>query len=208
MDTAEITEMFARYGFGLTAEQLGRFERLTAFMLDYNTKVNLTRITDRRDIYIKHYLDSLLLLSAVELPRGASVIDVGSGAGFPALPLAIMREDLAVTALDATKKKCDYIRLAGEHIGVNVTVVWGRAEEVTTRYDYAVARAVAPLPKLYRWCRGLAPVFVALKGYGDTFAAEYAGYAAEFGTAAVSTREFVLPGGGGRNVVVVGRTGV
>jgi len=190
-------------GYDLTDEQFRKFELLTDFMLEYNEKVNLTRITDREEIYVKHYLDSLLMLKSCNVPRGTSVIDVGSGAGIPGLPLCIVRPDLRVTMLDSTKKKCGYITAAAAFIGVKCGVIWGRAEEVTEKYGIAVARAVAPLPKLYKWLQPLAPVCIAMKGGGEVFAKEYGEAKPIFKGKNVTVKTFTLPGEQERNIVVI-----
>ena len=94
IDTARFSAAAAAEGFELTARQLEQFDQYAQFLVEYNEKVNLTAITDPEGIEVKHFLDSLMLLKAVELPEGASVIDVGTGAGFPSVPAKIVRDDL------------------------------------------------------------------------------------------------------------------
>ena len=92
IDTARFSAAAAAEGFELTARQLEQFDQYAQFLVEYNEKVNLTAITDPEGIEVKHFLDSLMLLKAVELPEGASVIDVGTGAGFPSVPAKIVRD--------------------------------------------------------------------------------------------------------------------
>ena len=95
IDRVRFEALAAAEGFALTEQQLEQFDQYAEFLVEYNEKVNLTAITDPEGIEIKHFLDSLLLLKAVKLGEGASVIDVGTGAGFPSVPAKIVREDLA-----------------------------------------------------------------------------------------------------------------
>jgi len=135
----------------------GQFYRLTERMLEVNEHMNLTAITDTDGVILKHYADSLT--ASKYIPTGASVIDVGCGAGFPSLPLAIARPDLHVTALDSTAKRIDYIRETAEILGLsNITCIVSRAEELSQdpahreRYDISCARAVARLNVLCEFC--------------------------------------------------------
>ena len=137
-------------GVPISPHQLAQFERYAADLVAWNRRSNLTTITDPLDIVRKHFLDSLSVLSVCEPEPGARVIDVGSGAGFPGLPLRIARPDLRVTLLEATRKKCDFLRHVVTVLALdNVHVVNGRAEDAARaaahreRYDIAVARAVA-----------------------------------------------------------------
>ncbi|HEX4841252.1 MAG TPA: 16S rRNA (guanine(527)-N(7))-methyltransferase RsmG [bacterium] len=119
----------------------------------WNRKAHLTSITEPAKAARVHVVDSLLCLRA-ELPTGAVLLDVGSGAGFPGIPLKIARPDLAVTLLEAASRKAAFLELATAEMGVVLTVVEARAEQAAhdptwrERFDVAVARAVAPLPAL------------------------------------------------------------
>lgn len=141
----------------VTDEKVEKLFELTAIMLEVNKVMNLTAITDEDAIIVKHYVDSLTVSKYI--PDGASVIDVGCGAGFPCLPLAIFREDLKITALDATAKRIKYIADTAQRLGIeNITTIAARAEDLAKqsdyreRYDVATARAVATLPILSELC--------------------------------------------------------
>ncbi|MBQ2766361.1 MAG: 16S rRNA (guanine(527)-N(7))-methyltransferase RsmG [Clostridia bacterium] len=145
--------------------------RLTARMLEVNEYMNLTAITDIDGIIMKHYVDSLA--AASYLPEGAKLIDIGCGAGFPSLPLAIARPDLNITALDSTAKRINYIRETAKMLGItNITCVAARAEEYVSEsgqregYDIACARAVARLNVLCELCLPYVKIggkFIAMK---------------------------------------------
>ena len=120
--------------------------------------MNLTAITEPRDVVIKHFADSLTVLTAVELKRGARVIDVGTGAGFPGIPLRIAREDLQMTLLDSQQKRLDFLQEVCKKIRITADAVHARAEEAgrekayRMKFDLAVSRAVAPLNVLCEYC--------------------------------------------------------
>lgn len=152
-----------------TGEQL---YALTVRMLTVNETFNLTAIKDVGRVILLHYVDSLL--AARHFPVGAQVIDVGCGAGFPSLPLAICRRDLHITAMDATAKRVAYVAETAELLSLsNLSTLTGRAEELgkdsalRERFDVATARAVAALPVLSELCIPFVRhggLFLALKG--------------------------------------------
>ena len=148
-----------------------RFFALTERLLRVNAVMNLTAITDPHEIILKHYADSLR--AAKYLPHGAKVADVGCGAGFPTLPLAAARPDLAITAIDSTDKRIVFVRETAAALGLtNVTAVTVRAEdagagELRGTFDYVTARAVARLNMLCEFCIPLLRVggeFLPMKG--------------------------------------------
>ena len=146
--------------------QMRKLYELTLIMLEVNKQMNLTAVTDYSQIILKHYLDSLSVSKYI--PQNATIIDVGCGAGFPSLPLAICRDDLQITALDSTAKRIAYVRNTANELGVdNLTAVAARAEdfakknEYREKFDLCIARAVADLPVLCELCLP----FVKLGGY-------------------------------------------
>lgn len=155
----------------LTDEKARKLFDLTKIMLEVNKSMNLTAITDEDAIIVKHYADSLTV--ARYIPQNATVIDVGCGAGFPCLPLAIFREDLKITALDSTAKRIKYIDDTAKKLGIsNIITIAARAEELGKEngyresFDVATARAVAALPILSELCLPFVKVggiFVSMK---------------------------------------------
>ncbi|MBQ5841243.1 MAG: 16S rRNA (guanine(527)-N(7))-methyltransferase RsmG [Clostridia bacterium] len=151
------------------------FERLdiyAALLVEWNEKMNLTAITDPMGVAIKHFADSLT--AAPLLPaREFSLIDVGTGAGFPGVPLALLREDCRLTLLDSLQKRLTFLDTLCRELDLPVKLVHARAEEggrqaaMREKYDVAVARAVAALPTLCEYCLPFVKVggrFLALKG--------------------------------------------
>ncbi len=148
----------------LSTEQLERLEGLTGLLLDWNHRMNLTGITDPAEIAVKHYLDSLSLLRVVSRFDGMRLIDVGTGAGFPGLVLAIVFPRLQVTLMDSTGKKLRFIEHVGDALGLsNIHTLHARAEDAGRHksshreaYDIVTARAVAPMPALMEYTLPLA----------------------------------------------------
>lgn len=156
-------EICSKYGFdlGLSELQLEKFYIITENLLSENEKFNLTAIDTPEGVILKHLCDSACVAKHIpSLPEGAKLLDVGSGAGFPALPLAIMRPDLRVTALDATEKKVRFIEQTAKAAKIdNILCVSGRAEELAApksemreAFDYVIARSVAELRILNELC--------------------------------------------------------
>ena len=176
---AMCVESFEKNGLSAyaTPEYLEKFHALTEFMLETNKKMNLTALRDERSVVARHITDCLLAAKHLpqSFPQGrGKLLDVGSGGGMPALPFAIIRPDITVTALDATAKKTAYILSAAEHLGLsNVSILTGRAEELGTdkqyreTFDVVCARAVAELRILMEWCVPFIKnggMFLSLKG--------------------------------------------
>lgn len=137
---------------------LAAFDSYRQDLLDWNTRINLTAITDPEDVLLKHFLDSLSLLKAYANSE-ARLLDIGSGAGFPGLPLKIVRPQWHVALLEATGKKTLFLRHMVETLQLrNVEIIYGRAEELAHKLEYratfdiVTARAVSALPTLLEYC--------------------------------------------------------
>ena len=174
-----LTKTFSDNGLGslLTKERCEKFYRLTVRMLEENEKYNLTAITEPEKIILNHYADCAVL--AKRLKKNAKVVDVGCGAGFPTLPVAILRDDLTILALDSTAKRINYVNETAEMLGLkNVTATVMRAEDggkdpaYRESFDYATARAVAEMRILSELCLPYVKVggeFIAMKGKNAEF---------------------------------------
>lgn len=142
----------------VTPEQAAQFAAYADELTEWNKVMNLTAITDPDEMIVKHFLDSLLLFRACSLPENASLIDVGTGAGFPGLPAKIYRPDLRVTLLDSLHKRLNFLEAVCGKTGVEAKRVHARAEDagrepaLRESYDAACARAVAALPVLCEYC--------------------------------------------------------
>ncbi len=151
-----LTENEALFDAPFSQETLEKLTILCDFLVETNAFLNLTAITDAREIAVKHIADSLSL--SRYFPKNACVLDVGCGAGFPSLPLAITRPDLCITALDSTAKKLNFVAQCAQKCDAsNLKTLCGRAEELAqtnlrASFDAVTARAVASMPVLAELC--------------------------------------------------------
>ena len=147
-----------KLGIYLNPEQLDKFERYYHELIDWNKKINLTRITNYEEVQAKHFLDSLTVTLAIKLDdggRGLRVIDVGTGAGLPGIPLKIVFPNIHLTLLEATSKKAKFLKHFVGRLGLDkVEIAIGRAEEIAhdsqyrEKFDVVLSRAVVSLPAL------------------------------------------------------------
>ena len=153
--------------------QISRLDRYTGLLTEKNKVMNLTSIEGPDESAVKHLADSISVMAAADFKPGAKVIDVGTGAGFPGVPLLIMNPEINLTLLDSTGKKLAFISEALEELGIKAETLHRRAEEAgkdserREKYDYAVSRAVASLNVLCEYCLPLIKTggsFIAMKG--------------------------------------------
>lgn len=178
-----LKDIFNEYGIKYTDGQLKQLSKFYEMVVETNEKFNLTAITEENDFAIKHILDSVLPMAL--LPQNASVIDVGAGAGFPSIPLKILRPDLKVTMLDSLNKRVNFLNEVIATLNLkNITAVHSRAEDYALKnrevFDIAIARAVASLVTLSEYCLPFVKVggnFIALKGSSLTEELKEATYA-------------------------------
>lgn len=163
-----------KLNINLTSDMLNKFELYYSKLVEVNSYMNLTAITDHEEVYVKHFLDSLYILKAIEKEDSYSILDVGSGAGFPSIPLAIVDSKANVTIIDALNKRINFLNDLVKYIGIdNVKAFHERAEDYAKEkresFDYVTARAVARLNVLAELCLPLTKVggyFIAMKGQG------------------------------------------
>ena len=190
---------------------LDRFDIYAERLVAWNQRMNLTSITEPDEIVVKHFADSLAILKYVNIPAGASVIDVGTGAGFPGLPLLFMQPDIQLTLADSLHKRLIFIKdvlhscgLIAERVHERAEIL-GRDAEYRQQYDYAVARAVAPLNILCEYCLPFVKVgglFLAMKGSEDEVpAAEHA--ISELGGKLEHNVSYKLSNGDSRHLVII-----
>ena len=148
-------EEIIRYFPELTAHQQKQFQQLKALYSDWNSKINVISRKDMDDFYIKHVLHSLAIAKVITFQAGAKVLDVGTGGGFPALPLSIFFPDTQFTAVDSIGKKIKVVQAISEEIGLtNLTSMHKRAEEVQGTFDFVVSRAVTRTKRFLPWVKG------------------------------------------------------
>lgn len=190
-----------------------RFDEYAEMLVSYNEKVNLTALTSPEDIAEKHFIDSILPFLHFPLKEGASVIDVGTGAGFPSCPLKIIRDDISLTLVDSLNKRVNFLSMLSDALKLDAECIHARAEELGRNSDYresfdvATARAVANLPILCEYCMPFVKIggyFVALKGSRGAEEAKEAYTAIKtLGGKLQEVYEYSLPSGDNRTLVVI-----
>ena len=200
-----LTARAAEAGIVLTAAQTAQFAVYNEMLIDWNTRMNLTALTAPADVAVKHIIDSLTAYDAALFDGAATLIDVGTGAGLPGIPLAVYAPHIRVTLMDALQKRVRFLTEVTAAMELtNTRCIHARAEEAArtaehrAAYDIAVSRAVARMPVLLEYALPFVRVggtFLALKGRAYAAeAAEGAGAARRLGGGAVAARPVHLPG--------------
>ncbi|MBE6085779.1 MAG: 16S rRNA (guanine(527)-N(7))-methyltransferase RsmG [Selenomonas ruminantium] len=170
----ELAKAAAEYGISLNDTQMAQYNRYFELLVEWNEKINLTAITEPKEVAIKHMIDSITAYDEKLFKDGTTVIDVGTGAGFPGLPLKIFCPEIKLTLMDSLNKRIKFLQTVVEELGLkDVECVHARAEEGARNkkyresFDIAVSRAVARLPILCEYCLPFVKKgghFIALKG--------------------------------------------
>ena len=195
--------------FNLTSRQSEQFETYFQELINYNEKVNLTAITDKEEGFIKHFYDSALAKDI--LPQNATVLDIGTGAGFPGLPLKIMRDDIKLTLVDSLNKRVEFLKVITDKLNLDVECIHSRAEDFAKThrefFDVVCARAVASLTTLCEYTLPLVRVggcFIAYKGANYKDELENAQNAIKLlGGKVKQTLEFELPKSMGSRALII-----
>lgn len=172
-----ITEILEKWcsenSLTISEQQKQSFELYAKLLVEWNEKINLTAITQQNEIAVKHFIDSISVLKYADIKKNLSVIDIGTGAGFPGIPLKIMRDDINLTLLDSLNKRLVFLDNVCSSLNINAKLIHSRAEEGSQKteyrekYDIAVSRAVANLPSLCEYCMPyvkVGGVFISMKG--------------------------------------------
>ena len=204
----------AKLGIEITENQFENLLKYEKILLEYNEVMNLTAITDHEEVLEKHFLDSITLLLSEKVTGGASLIDIGAGAGFPSMPVKIVREDINLTMLDSLNKRVNFLNHVVEEIGLkNAKAIHFRAEEggknkdLREKFDLATARAVADLAVLAEYAIPFVKVdgyFVAMKGNAPEEEINNAKKAIkEMGGQIEEVKEVILPSGINHCLVII-----
>ena len=171
MDREILKSGLIEYGYELSENEESNFSIFSQLLVEWNKKMNLTAVTEDKEISIKHFLDSVVPIFSFDIKENSKIIDVGTGAGFPGVPIKIIRPDLDFTFLDSLNKRITFLKEVSNQLSFEkAEFVHMRAEDAGKdkkfrgKYDYAVSRAVAPLKVLSEYC-------VPLLKIGGTFAA-------------------------------------
>lgn len=147
-------QLIQKYFTGLTETQITRFAHLEPLYEEWNSKINVISRKDIDALYEKHVLHSLAIAKAIRFTAGSSILDVGTGGGFPGIPLAILFPEVSFHLVDSIGKKIKVVKAVAEALQLeNVTADQVRAEELKAKYDFVVSRAVTSLPDFVKWIR-------------------------------------------------------
>lgn len=160
--------------YNLSEEYISDFEKFRKYLLEYNKKTNITRIEDENEFNVKHFLDSLSLFKIGLIKNDSKILDLGTGGGFPGIPLKLYNRDLDITLVDSLNKRIKFLEIVIEEFALkNIRPIHGRAEEMARdenyreSFDIVTSRAVARLSTLSEYCLPFTKVggyFIAMKG--------------------------------------------
>ena len=207
----------APFGLTLTDEMWEKFDAYRALLKEWNEKMNLTAITDDSEIMVKHFADSLSLYPYIT-GKSSNLCDIGTGAGFPGVPLKIVMPDLSVTLVDSLSKRLTFLNALVSELGLSgIELVHARAEDFCRKpgcrdsFEYVTARAVAPMNVLLEYCLPAVKPggkFIAMKGSRDEGSFTYA--CRRLKAAPIKTESFTLTGAGAsfeRTIFIFEKTG-
>lgn len=204
-------EIFSKYSLELDRDKYEKLDLYAKMLVEWNEKINLTAITDPEGITIKHFLDSILVFKHVDFAENSSYIDVGTGAGFPAVPMKIYNESLDCTLLDSLQKRLNFLSEVSTKLGLQMKCVHARAEDggkmadLREKYDYSIARAVASLPVLCEYCLPYVKIggkFIAMKGPNENYKDAYVA-CKTLGGEFSKVDAYELPDGDRRQIIVI-----
>ena len=222
IDESRLRAVFSEINMPLSDGQAAQFSTYADMLVEKNKVMNLTAVTDSEGIIIKHFADSCLPLGMAEIPMNARLIDVGTGAGFPSIPMKIVRPDLKITLLDSLNKRVNFLKEVSDALDLSAECIHSRAEDgaragsktknvLRETFSVATARAVARLSVLSEYCLPYVKSggrFLALKGsdcMGEIEAAKP--IIKELGGEITGITEYTLPNGDGRTLIVIEKTG-
>lgn len=171
MTKEEFIKELEKLGISLTNKQLDQLEKFYELLVEWNNKINLTRIIDKEDVYLKHYYDSLTIARVIDLNKVNTLCDVGTGAGFPGIVLKIFYPNLDIVLVDSLQKRVNYLNEVIKELKLdNIKAIHIRGEEYKEKFDVVTSRAVANIEKLVKYTMHLLNkegVLIALKGNID-----------------------------------------
>ncbi len=161
-------EELNKLGITPTTEQLNQLEKFYELLIDWNKMINLTRITEKEEVYLKHFYDSLTIVKVIDLSKVDTLCDIGTGAGFPGVVLKIMYPNLKITLVDALQKRVNYLNQIIKSLKLtDIEAIHVRGEDLKEKYDVVTSRAVANIEKLVTYTMHLVNdngVMIAMKG--------------------------------------------
>jgi len=148
-------QLILKYFPNLTKDQINQFEMLEALYQDWNIKINVVSRKDINELYLRHVLHSLAIAKIIEFKAGSQILDVGTGGGFPGIPLAILFPECQFHLVDSIAKKIKVVDEVKNGLGLkNVKTFHSRVEDIEGKYDFIISRAVAVMPTFVHWVKG------------------------------------------------------
>lgn len=201
MNLERFIEETSKLGIKLTEEQLEKLEEFYELLISWNEKMNLTRITAKEDVYLKHFYDSLTLVKVIDLNQNLTLCDVGSGAGFPGIVLKIVFPNLKIRLIDSLLKRVNYLNEIIKELNLlDIEAIHTRAEDYARshreEYDIVTARAVANLKTLSELCIPMVKeqgYFISMKGNIEEELEEAKSMIGTLGGKLEVVKEFILP---------------
>lgn len=167
MNKEDFYKAIADLGINLDNVQKEKLQKFYKILIEENKKINLTRIVEEEEVYLKHFYDSLTIVKEIDLTKVNTLCDVGTGAGFPGIVLKICFPNLKITLIDSLQKRVKYLKETIKKLELdNIIAIHSRSEDYKEQFDVVTARAVANLEKLITWCMHLVKkdgVFIAMK---------------------------------------------
>ena len=193
MNQNKFIEELKKINISINELQLKQLERYYELLVEYNKFMNLTGITIKEEVYLKHFYDSLTIAKVIDLNQYDTLCDVGTGAGFPGLVIKIIYPNLKITLLDSLNKRLNFLNIVIKELNLkDIETIHIRAEEYKKQFDIVVARAVAPLNILLEYCIPVTKVngyFIAMKGKNE----EANNALKELNSEIIETNSFLLP---------------
>ncbi len=212
MNELQFINELKQIGIVLNDYQLDQFRHYFTTLIVYNKKMNLTTIVDKNEVYLKHFYDSLTILMDLKVKKSLNLCDVGAGAGFPSVPLKIVRPDLKITIVDSLGKRVSFLRDLVNVLQLSdIEAIHARAEDYAKEsrelFDIVTARAVAKLNMLSELCIPLVKkggLFIAMKAQNGKEELENAQKGIKiFGCKLIKFKEFLLPNNGGKRNILI-----
>ena len=171
MNNNEFLEELKKINIELTKDQQSQLEKFYQLLIEWNKQINLTRITDKEDVYLKHFYDSLTIAKVIDLSKIDTLCDVGTGAGFPGIVLKIVYPNLKITLVDSLQKRINYLNQIIKELNLkDIKAIHTRGEDYKETFDVVTSRAVANIETLVKYTMHLVNkkgIFIAMKGNID-----------------------------------------
>ena len=211
MNIEEFVNNLKDLNIDINDDKLNKLDIYYNFLVEYNSHTNLTAITDKEDVYLKHFYDSLTIVKSIDLSTVNTLIDVGTGAGFPGMVLAIMYPNIKVSLLDSNNKRINFLKELRDKLGItNVETIHERSEIYAKThkdmYDIVTARAVKNMKELTELCLPLAKVngyFIPLKGNIEDELNNAKSIIKDINGVVEDVISFELPNGDNRNIIKI-----